>query len=83
MKKIVVIFIAIIGIGIVIKSLLLLINAPFIEIIATNSYKIGYSFGYNLGIMIKPILKMFFGFFIVYQMYLWFCDEEKVNSSIF
>ena len=79
MKKIFVVFIAFFGIYLVCKSFVSIFSLEFNDL----DNQISYNLGFNIGLILAKLLKTSIGFFIIWQCYKWFCDEEKNSSNLF
>ncbi|VXC17261.1 hypothetical protein FLAVO9AF_640018 [Flavobacterium sp. 9AF] len=79
LKKIFVVCIAFFGIFIAFKGFVSILDSHFLDLDNDITYKMSY----NIGLVLSKSIKIIFGFFIIWQTYKWFCDEERNSSSIF
>ena len=77
-KKIFVVCIAFFGMYLVFKGFVSAFEIQFNSL--NNNFT--YNFGYNCGLLLGKLMKICFGFFVVWQTYKWFCDEEKNSSDL-
>ena len=77
-KKIFVVCIAFFGIYLIYKGFISIWDSQFMALDNDMAYQIGY----NIGLVLSKSIKIMFGFFIIWQTYKWFCDEDENSSSI-
>ena len=78
MKKVFVIFLALCGIGMVIKGFYNFFPLNFHSILDNN---IAYSIGHNLGVVFRKIAKIIIGIFLIKYCYDWFSDENQLQKT--
>jgi hypothetical protein len=77
MKKGFVIFLALCGIGMVIKGIFNFYPFNF----SSLDNNIAYNIGHNFGVVFRKIAKIVIGVFLIKYSYDWFSDEIKIQKK--
>jgi hypothetical protein len=78
MKKIFVVFLALCGVGFVLKGIFGFFPLNFRTISENNfSYDLGHNFGY----LTAKVAKIIVGIFLIKYTYDWFSDENKMQEN--